>query len=81
MRWIIRLAFGVLAIYVVVTASDEHKAMMMTGLRGLAGAAGDACTRNAHCNEAVGRTLAAIMATSQRIRHSSIDRGPALFER
>lgn len=81
MRLFIRLLFSALAIYVVVTASEQHKAMMMTGLRGLAGAAGDACTRNALCNEVVGKAIATIQATSQRMRHSSIDRGPALFER
>ena len=81
MRWVVRLVFSVLAIYVVATASDEHKTMMMTGLRGFAGAAGDACTRNTLCNEAVGKAVAAVLATTQRIRHSANDRGPALLER
>lgn len=78
---VIRVALSVLAIYVVITASDEQKSRMMMGVQAFAGAAGDACTRNSLCNEVVVRTRSVVEATTQRIRHTSVDRGPALLER
>lgn len=77
----IRLVLAALAVYIVVTASDEQKTAMLTGARAFASAAEDACTRNTLCNDAVDRARAAVHATSQRMRQSSIDRGPALLER
>lgn len=82
MRQVIRLVVGVLALYVVITASPEQKLAMISGAKAFANATADACTRYAYCSNAVEQVRGFAHATTERMgRISSFDREPALLER
>ena len=82
MRWAIRLAVSALAIYVVASASTDQQIAMMNGMRAFAGAAHDACTRSAYCNDALQGAGRLTHATTERLgRISAYERGQPLLER